>query len=75
MRRIFFGMCALGSGLAALHFTSRWLQLKDTSDCMGDASCEHMALRGGVTHNDRQVAIGLFVLTGICVWVASGKDH
>ena len=75
MRRIFFGIVALGAGIAALHFTSRWLQVKDSSGCMTDPRCQERVQRGGTTRDDRRTAIGLFVLAGVCVWLASGKDH
>jgi hypothetical protein len=75
MRRIFFGLVALGAGVGALHFTGRWLQVRDSSGCFGDANCQRRVQRGGDTRNDRQLAIGLFVLTGLSVWIAAGREH
>ena len=74
MKRIFFGLLAIGAGLGALHFTSRWLQVSDSTGCYGDNACMHRVQRGGTTRSDRQVAIGLFVLCGISVWLVAGSD-
>lgn len=74
MRRIFFGLLAIGSGLVALHFTSKWLQIRDATGCYTDAECQHRVQRGGETHSDKQMAIGLFALAGISIWIAGGRD-
>lgn len=74
MRRIFFGVVGIGAGLAAIHFAGRFLQVRESSGCYGDPRCMQMVQRGGETRSDRQYAIGLFVLAGVCIWMAAGKD-
>jgi hypothetical protein len=75
VRRVFFGIAAIASGLVAVHFAARWLQLKDTTGCYGDADCQHRVMRGGDSVRDKQYAIGLFALAGVCAWMVAGKEQ
>ena len=75
MKRLFFGLLALASGLGALHFLSRWLQISDSTACYGDPRCQHQVQRGGQTRGDREKSIGLFVLAGVFIWVAGSRGH
>jgi hypothetical protein len=75
MRRLFFGLVALAAGVGALHFLSRWLQIRDSSACMTDPRCQQRVQRGGEQGSDRQKAIALFALAGISIWVSASRSH
>lgn len=75
MKRVFFGLLALGAGVGALHFLGRWLQIRDSTACNGDARCQQRVQWGGESRRDREKTIGLFLLAGFAVWQAGGRDH
>lgn len=75
MKRLVYGLLALASGVCAVHFLGRWLQLRDTTACYGDPRCQQRVQWGGQTRGDREKTIALFGLCGVFVWLAASRDH
>lgn len=74
MKRAFFGLLALGSGLATLHFGVKFLRVGDTQGCYGNSQCLH-EMQMGAEPRLRTITIALFALTAFCVWQAASHDH
>jgi hypothetical protein len=75
MKRIFYGLLGLACGVMAVHYFSRWQQIRETSSCLGNNSCISLTQHGGDTKSDRTRTIALFGLAAFFVWMASSHTH
>ena len=75
MKRILFGVCGIGCGLASLHFLTQWMQVNSATGCFGNNNCMHMLQRGGNQRTDKQNTILLFAAAAFCIWQAGSTDH